>query len=332
MARVAAHTMYQVPRETLKIAGRPSTPLLIAFVVLIAQATCLSPAAAAVALPDAITFGVRVEQGDVATVGEWLAAGLDPNFEGDRIGTGLMIAAWGGDIAMMELFVKRGADVNRSNRVNEQALMHAVWKGQRKAVEWLLDRGARINREGNEWSALHYAVFAGHEEVAKFLTQKGANVNAKSTNGSTVLMMAAHEGREKIAAMLLEAGADRGVKNDWGEDALTWAMRYENLTIAKMVTTAGEFAQAATQPKESWGDAVISIPAPKEVEDILQQERLAHASGKPRVLSDAEYRQVLERVTAMKPASIKTRLPTRMSITAEKGDLLREGAQLQYDE
>jgi ankyrin repeat protein len=222
--------------DSQKTTGCTVRLLLAGLIALIAQ-VFIVPLAAADALPDAVTFGIRVEQGDIRTVTRWLDAGLDPNFEGDRVGTGLMIAAWEGNVAMMELFVKRGADVNHANQFREQALMHAVWKGQREAAAWLLDNGARINREGNEWSALHYAVFAGHEEIARFLIQKKADVNAQSTNGSTVLMMAAHEGQQKIAAMLIEAGAMRSTKNDLGEDALTWAMRYKHLTIAKMVTS-----------------------------------------------------------------------------------------------
>jgi len=346
----------QAPKAPLKNARRLSEPLLIAFIVLTAQALSLPPAAAAdtlalpaatvdtparpaapalqaaPALPDAITFGVRVEQGDIATVGEWLDAGLDPNFEGDRLGTGLMIAAWYGNIAMMELFVKHGADVNRTNGFKEQALMYAAWKGRQKAAAWLLDHGARINRDGNEWSALHYAAFAGNEEVAGFLMRKGADINARSTNGSTVLMMAAHEGNENIAAMLLKAGADRSAKNDRGEDALTWAMRYDHLTIATMVSSADEFAEAAGKPKASWGDAVSPIPAPPEVEELIQLERLAHAGGRARVLSDDEYRKVLESVSKMKPPPIKIRPPSRMSINAMKGERWREWSELQYGE
>jgi hypothetical protein len=331
-----------MPELPSKQARRLSQLILVALIVLTARALSLPPAAAADApalpaaaaraLPDAITFGVRVEQGDIATVGKWLDAGLDPNFEGDRVGTGLMIAAWSGDIAMMELLVKHGADVNRTNAFKEQALMLAAWKGQRTAAAWLLEHGARINRDGNEWSALHYAAFAGHDEIAKFLMQQGADINARSTNGSTVLMMAAHEGKQKIAALLLVAGADRTVKNDIGEDALAWAMRYEHLTIAKMVSSTDEFAQAAAKPRASWGEAVGSILAPAEVEEIIQMERLAHAGGRARVLSDDEYRRVLERVAKMKPASIKTQLPNRMSINAKKGDRWREWAELQFGE
>ena len=316
----------------MKRFGWRSELMLIALIVLTVQASRIAPVAAAPGLPDAITFGVRVEQGDIATASEWLDAGLDPNFEGDRIGTGMMIAAWYGNIPMMELFVKRGADVNRTNGFKEQALMLAAWKGRKEAAAWLLDHGALINREGNEWGALHYAAFAGHEELAKYLVQKGADINAKSTNGSTVLMMAAHEGKENIARMLLEAGADRSVKNDWGEDALVWAMRYEYLTLAKMVSPADEFAEAAGKPRESWGAAVKPIQAPEEVEKILQEERLAHAYGRTRVLSEDEYRKILERVAKMKPASIQAKAPKRMSINAMKGDRWKEWAELLFDE
>ena len=302
----------------------------LVYFALLATAAAQPAAVAPVALPDEITFGVRVEQGDVSTVAGWLAAGLDPNFESEHIGTGLMIAAWRGDIPMMELFVKHGAVVNSGSRFNEQALMLAVWKGRREAAGWLVLHGANVNRDGNEWSALHYATFSGNEELARFLVDKKADVNAKSTNGSTVLMMAAREGRDKIAALLIERGAIRSTKNDQGEDALTWAMRNGHLTIAKMVTSEDEFAQAATQPKAAWGEPVAALEAPAEVENILLQDRLAHAAGKPRTLSDEEYRKVLERVAAMKPAAVETRRANRLSITAKKGQPSKERAELEF--
>jgi hypothetical protein len=107
-------------------------------------------------------------------------------------------------------------------------------------------------------------------------------------------------------------------------------MRNDHLTIAKMITTADEFAQAAAQPKETWGEAVTTIAAPEEVENILLQERLAHAAGKPRILSDEEYRKVLERVAAMKRPVVETRRASRLSITAKKGRPAKERAELQY--
>jgi hypothetical protein len=321
--------MYEASSNPLKHAGRLSALVFLIWCnALIAQGQVLTPAP--VVLPDPITLGVRVEQGDTSTVAEWLAAGLDPNSEADRIGTGLMIAAWYGNIAMMELFVKHGADVNRTNRFNEQALMQAVWKGQREAAVWLIEHGARVNRDGKAWSALHYAAFAGHVQIARLLMQNGADVNAKTNNGSTALMMAAHEGSEKIAEMLLAAGADRAAKNDRGDDAMTWSMRYQHLTIARMISTADEFAKAVVQPKENWGEPVVTLPAPVEVENILQEARVARANGSTRVLTDEDYRKVLARIATMKHPANATRVPRRMSITAKKGDPSREGAELQY--
>lgn len=214
------------------------------------------------ALPDPVTFGIQVEVGNRAQVREWLDQGLDPNFIADRIGTGLMIAAWYGDIRMMELFVARGADVNKENRWRERALMHAAWKGQAEAMRWLLARGARVNSEALQWSALHYAVFAGYGEAAALLLERGADINAQSTNGSSVLMMAVREGHEDLVRQLLAKGADPGIKNMRGEGALEWAFMFKRLAIARLVATPQQFVAAASRPAEQWGAPTRSVPAP----------------------------------------------------------------------
>jgi hypothetical protein len=109
-------------------------------------------------------------------------------------------------------------------------------------------------------------------------------------------------------------------------------MRNNHLTIAKMVSAEQEFAGAAAQPKETWGPPAVTIAAPPEVETILLEERLAHAAGKPRVLSDEEYAKVLERVATMKSAATTNRRANRMSITAKKGEPAKERAEFQYGE
>ena len=212
--------------------------------------------------PDAATFGNRLEMGDVGQLRKWLDEGLDPDFLADRIGTGLSIAAWRGDIPMMELLVARGADVNKANALGERALMHASWRGQAAAVKWLLARGARVDSEPMRWGALHYAAFAGHGEVAKLLLENGADINARSTNGSSVLMMAVYEGHEDLVRQLLARGADNSVRNDRGDDALSWAIKFNRLAIARLVALPEQFAVAASQPKAHWGNPVRSQPAP----------------------------------------------------------------------
>ena len=211
-------------------------------------------------LPDAGEFGSRIENGDIGAAREWFDRGLDPDFVGDRIGTGLMIAAWQGNIAMMELFVARGADLNRANELGEQALMHAAWRGKLDAVRWLVGRGATLNRSAKQWSALHYAAFSGHDEVVRWLAARGADLNARSPNGSTPLMMAVYEGKEATAKTLIRLGADRKVANDAGEGAMDWAFKHERLAIARALGTMQEFAAAANRPKADWAQTMRSQP------------------------------------------------------------------------
>jgi hypothetical protein len=238
-------------------------------------------------LPDPVRFGVRMEYGDIDQAREWLDAGLEPDFVADRIGTGLMIAAWEGNIPLMELFVARGADVNKSNAAGEQALQHAAWRGKLDAVKWLLAHGAQINRAPLQWTALHYAVFAGHEEIAQYLIGRGADINARSTNGSSALMMAVYEGREELARKLVELGADRGIRNERGDGALEWAMKHKHLGIARLVSEPPQLAAAASLPKQRWGEPVRSVPAAeaqapaarKEIERLLGVRSILAARG-----------------------------------------------------
>jgi hypothetical protein len=300
------------------------------------------PGARAV-LPDPVAFGVAMEVGDMDKARQWLDEGLPPNFLADRIGSGLMIAAWEGNIPLMELFVQRGANINFVNRNGEQALQLAAWKGQTEAVKWLLARGAAINRKGKEWSALHYAVFAGHEDLAKMLLGQGANVNAQAPNGSTVLMMAAREGHEKLAQTLIEAGADTGIRNENGESALTWAMRHNNLKIAKMVASPEAFALAVKAPPQSFGVAIRSVPPPNRISEILRQINRAEATGQPTTeLRQALFDAVAEfkreaspttRTTMPRPNVIYPKMPKQpqaLVITADRQGGGGERAEMVY--
>ena len=147
-------------------------------------AFCLFASTAQAELPNPNSFAWAVERGDVKKVKEWFDEGLDPEFVGSQLGTGLMIAAWNGNVEMMALFVERGANPRRANKNGEQPLQLAAWKGHMDAAKWLLAHGASLNREGKQWGALHYAVFNGHDDLVKYLIAQGAQVNAPSPNGS----------------------------------------------------------------------------------------------------------------------------------------------------
>jgi hypothetical protein len=271
------------------------------------------------ALPTPLAFVTTLEVGDLRQAQAWLDAGLPPDFMGSRIGSGLMIGAWEGNIEMMRLFISRGADINRMNGNGETALILAAWRGHLDAVKWLIERGARLNPPPRQWSALHYAAFNGHREVAEYLLAEGANIDALSTNGSSVLMMAIYEGREDMARLLVERGADRSVRNDYGDGALEWAMRFNQLNIARMVSDADQFAAAASQPKESWGEPQRSLRMSKELEDLLgMRETLA---GRGHSTEAIDKRIAAERLRVMRAETERPGMPQRaatLEITASR--------------
>jgi uncharacterized protein len=252
------------------------------------------------ATPDPIEFGFAVERGDLRTVQRWLDEGLNPEFQADKVGTGLMIAAWNGNLEMMKLFVERGANPRRANRNGEQPLQLAAWGGHEEAVKWLLDNGSTLNRPDLNWGALHYAIFNGHDKLARYLIERGAQVNARSPNGSTPLMLAAREGREDLAKLLLEAGGDPKAKNDWGDTALTMAMRYDHYRLGKMIASPEEFAIAVQAPKETFGEPSRAVAAPSQIEELLRQIRAAEAAGQP---TDELRKQLFTLAEAFKRSS-----------------------------
>ena len=301
--------------------------------LLVILACLLRPAWAAPPTP--IEYGVAVEAGNTLAVKKWLNEGLPPDFMADRIGSGLMIAAWIGHLDLMRLFLERGANVHQTNRYDEQALQLAAWRGHLDAVKLLLDHGARPNRDARQWSALHYAVFAGHADIARLLMEKGADVNARTPNDSTALMLAAREGQADLARALIEAGADTAPANEWGDSALAFAMRNKNYGIAKMVSSAEDFARAAKAP-ESFGEAKKSVPAPPEIGDLLEKIRQAEAAGKPTgnlrkalMASIALHRHDSEVQTLMTKKG-KGGKPEVLVITADPKQAGRERAELVY--
>lgn len=285
----------------------------------------------AAGLPDPVRFSLVIERGDIGLTREWLDAGLDPDFEGKLIGTGVMIAAWEGNIPMMELFVARGADVNKVNSLGEQALLHATWKGRLEAVRWLVEHGARLNREGKAWAALHYATYAGHPDIVAYLLERGADVNALSTNGSTPLMMAAREGQEAIAKTLLAAGARSDVVNERGDDALRWAMRHNQLQIARDIAGTQRFSEVVARPAPSWGRPVRSQPVPDKADTMLAQARKMEAEGQ-RDEALRHYRAAL--VAIRRTDAVANKAPARavagMVITARRGKPDAQTATLNY--
>lgn len=305
---------------------------------LLAMIIAMSPVFPAMAeqastLPTPIAFTNNMELGDLGQAQRWLDAGLPPDFMGSRVGSGLMIGAWEGNFELMRLFLANGADINRLNDNGESALVLAAWRGKMDVVKWLLERGARINAPQRQWSALHYAVFSGHAELADYLIENGADIDAKSTNGSSVLMMAIYEGRESLARKLIEKGADRSPRNDWGDGALEWAMRFNHLNVARMLTNPEEFNIAVSQPKEKWGEPKRSLRTSKELDTLVSmREKLVERGMSTETI---DRRIAAERVRIVRSELDRQAAPVRaatLEVTASRKTPQQQSTQLIYDD
>lgn len=285
-------------------------------------------------LPTPREFTLRMEMGDVAQAKAWLENGLDPDFQGDRIGTGLMIGAWEGKISLMEAFLAKGADINMINRHGEQAILFAAWQGHLPVVKWLVERGAEINRRRNEWTALHYAAFAGHQEVVDYLIKQGADINATTTNGSSALMLSIYEGKGEIAKKLIEQGANRRIKNERGDGAMEWAMKYNQTQIARtLAETPEQFADYASQPKAAWGEVKRSEKMPADLAALLKAREQLIAKG----LSPEKIDQNIALLRARYATGALTKISgsdqngKSLEITASRRDPKKQSARLVKD-
>ncbi|MBB5205450.1 hypothetical protein HNQ51_002769 [Inhella inkyongensis] len=154
-----------------------------------------------------------------AAVAEMLRAGQDPNVRNDK---GQRPLHW----ALMQesaksvkaLLAEPRTDVEAVNDNDERPLMIAALRGRLDWAQALVARGAAIDPQRGErrWSALHYAGSGPDNGVAKWLVEQGAELDARSTNGTTPLMMALGYGSLDTAVMLLARGANWNARNDLG--------------------------------------------------------------------------------------------------------------------
>lgn len=211
-------------------------PMIVGFIVL-TLCFCI-PSQGHASLPDPVTFRIQMELGNVDQAKTWLDEGLDPDFQGDRLGSGLHIAAWNGNIPLMTLFLSHGAHIDLNNAHQEQPLQLAAMQGKTAAVDWLIAQGAPVqpkNRRHSVWTALHYAAFSGNTALVSRLIEKGADINARAPNGTTPLMAAIYAGKPEVAEWLIRRGANQSLKNDWGDGARDWARKNNQIALLQLM-------------------------------------------------------------------------------------------------
>lgn len=178
------------------------------------SAILLLDAGAAVDHPN--RYGVRpsylaAENGDATMLQALLDAGADPQAQFAEGETLLMTAARTGNVATIDALIAAGTDVNAAEpRGGQTALMWAAAEDNGAAVSALIAAGAERDavETTGEFSALGFAVRRGAVNSARALLDAGADPDGTLPDGTSLLVLAAHNANYDVASTLLEYGAD----------------------------------------------------------------------------------------------------------------------------
>lgn len=174
--------------------------------------------------PEEIALLDASAQGDLPTVRQLLAQGLDPN-----------------------------TPDMREDPWNVTPLMHAAGSGHEEVVRELLAAKAKVNLadksfpgEGGGETALHYAAANGHVGAAKLLLVAKAGIDKLSRFGRTPLTVAVQQQQKDMVQFLLEQGADPDMagKTD-GETPLLAAVDAGSLELVKLLVKYGSDVSAS---------------------------------------------------------------------------------------
>jgi hypothetical protein len=106
------------------------------------------------------------------------------------------------------------------------SLADAARDGRTDLIPVLVKQGADPNQRAgvNGWPPIMHAIHKNQKGSVIALLDAGADVNARSTDGSTALMMAAGYGYADLVNLLLDRGADGHAQLSDGMNALTFAV------------------------------------------------------------------------------------------------------------
>ncbi|CAK9051210.1 unnamed protein product [Durusdinium trenchii] len=162
----------------------------------------------------------------------------------------LLLACENNRVVEVEQLLQNPLDPNRGGTGPPHVwpMYSAAARGYLEVVRLLLEAGADVNAEDQDGStALMIAAHNRHLEVVRVLLEAGADKNAARQDGATALFAAAFSGQLEVVRMLIEAAADKNAATAEGGTALMTAAFHGHFEVAQLLLDAGADKNAAMQ-------------------------------------------------------------------------------------
>lgn len=153
---------------------------------------------------DTKRFHQAALDGDLSTVKEGIASGLETDVTDAEHHTALMLAAYNGHTGIVDFLLKEGAQPDITDNMNRTALMYASTGPFRETVLALLQAGADPDMTDSveHFTALMFAAAEGQTAVVKALLEHGADQGMKDIDGEGAYDFAVANGHSVTAALL----------------------------------------------------------------------------------------------------------------------------------
>ena len=150
------------------------------------------------------------------------------------------------------------------------AVTRAVKAGDLAAVRALVTSGEDVNaRSGDGSTPLLWAAHGSHDEIARALIAAGARVDEANDYGITPLLQASRAGDAPMVDILLQAGADPARSHPEGETPLMAAARAGSVPAARLLLTRGADVNAADSFQNATALMWASSEGHLEMVDLL---------------------------------------------------------------